>query len=226
MTQLQKVATVIVIAICLVLAIFFEWSSANAPRPNTVTNSDHQRATSPIKNDTPSVALIAWARDNHDSIEAIAAIFSVVFTVALVGSNLLLWSVTRTAANAAKEAADAATKSADVAEAALTVAERPYLVLVEPKMNIWRYGSPGMPITMHIPPEYVGKIIYGVINKGRTIAFLKEITARLIFASVLPDKPNYRDEIEGSKFSELRTVLGHYPLGNGQPYECPIMESA
>jgi len=90
--------------------------------------------------------------------------------------------------------ARAAQKSADVAEAALTVAERPYLVPNEPKMKVWRYGPSGMPPST--PPEYVGTIEYGVFNMGRTIAFLKEVTVRLIFVETLPDNPDYRAGVE------------------------------
>ena len=117
-------------------------------------------------------------------------------------SNEKMWRITRQATKATRRAANAARKSADVAEAALTVAERPYLVPKEPKLRIWRFGQPGMPAPMWNPAEYVGTVEYGVVNRGRTVAFLKEATVCLIFAKSLPTVPDYRAGFEGKNNSE------------------------
>jgi hypothetical protein len=118
------------LALFLALALFFEWSLANAPYPNSETNSNQQASNRPINND-PSIFLTVgtWVSDHHDGIEAAAAILSVIFTVALVGSNIALWRVTRTAANAAKEAADAAVKGTKTAEKALAIVERAFVFI-------------------------------------------------------------------------------------------------
>src|SRR5579872_4717474 len=104
--MLKRYWPTIPLALFLALAVFFEWSSANAPRPINHTASNQQPNDRSV-NDNSSVLLTiaAWASDHHDGIEALSAVFSVIFTVALFGSNLLLWGVTRTAANAAKKAA-------------------------------------------------------------------------------------------------------------------------
>lgn len=75
-------------------------------------------------------AIRTWASSNHDAIEALAAIISLIFTVVLIGANIALWRVTRTAANAAKNAADAA----DLSAKAITVVERAYVypIVVSP----------------------------------------------------------------------------------------------
>lgn len=118
-------------------------------------------------------------------------------------------------------AARAAQKSADVAEAALKIAERPYLVPQQPKMNIWRYGQPGMPVTMSNPPEYLGIIKYGVFNLGRTVALLKEITICLAFVKELPDQPDYRIGLDGLNNADTRALIGHFPIKHDGTYECP-----
>ena len=71
------------------------------------------------------------------------------------------------------------------------------------------------------PAEYVGTIEYGVFNMGRTVAFLKEATVCVIFAESLPDVPNYRDGFEGTNNSDTRTLIGHFPIGQNTPYDCP-----
>ena len=133
---------------------------------------------------------------------AIASIAIAAFTFTLWTSNEKMWRITRQATKATRRAANAARKSADVAEAALTVAERPYLVPKEPKLRIWRFGQPGMPAPMWNPAEYVGTVEYGVVNRGRTVAFLKEATVCLIFAESLPTVPDYRAGFEGKNNSE------------------------
>jgi hypothetical protein len=52
---------------------------------------------------------------------------------------------------AANASAKAAQKVADVSEAALIVAERPYLIPLEPKLKMYRFGHPGSPPSE--PPE-------------------------------------------------------------------------
>jgi hypothetical protein len=122
--MLKRYWPTIPLALFLALVLFFEWSLANAPHPNSETNSNQQSSNRPINND-PSIFVTVgtWVSDHHDGIEAAAAILSVIFTVALVGSNIALWRVTGTAANAAKQAAQAASVSAD----AVTVVERAYV---------------------------------------------------------------------------------------------------
>jgi hypothetical protein len=108
--------------------------------------------------------------------------------------------------------AKAAQKAADVSEAALIVAERPYLVPREPKLKMYRFGHPGMPPSE--PPEWVGVLEYGFGNMGRSVAFLKEVTAELIFVKELPAKPQFSDD-------GVRCLVGHYPIGVEKPYSCP-----
>ena len=93
---------------------------------------------------------------------------------------------------AANVSAQAAQKAANVSEAALIVAERPYLVPREPKLQMYRFGQPGMPVSE--PPEWVAVLEYGFTNMGRSVAFLKEATAELIFVDKLPDKPVFSSE--------------------------------
>jgi hypothetical protein len=114
---------------------------------------------------------------------------------------------------AAQKAADAAQKAADVSEAALIVAERPYLIPLEPKLKIYRYGPPGNPPSE--PPEWVGVLEYGSKNDGRSVAFLKEVTAELLFSESLPERPNFT-------VGGVRIILGHYPIAVDRPYVCPV----
>jgi hypothetical protein len=113
---------------------------------------------------------------------------------------------------AAQKSAEAAQKAADVSEAALIVAERPYLVPVEPKLKIFRYGPPGS--IPSEPPEWVGLVEYSFKNVGRSVAFLKEVTAELAFYEELPDRPRF--SVPG-----VRILLGHYPIGVDRPYASP-----
>jgi hypothetical protein len=116
---------------------------------------------------------------------------------------------------AAEKAAASAQKSADVAEAALIDAERPFLISTEPKLKIYWYGPPGsIPVE---PPEWVGIVDYGFVNVGRSVAFLKEVTAELRFVEDLAEPPVF--SIGG--IGGFRTVLGHYPIGVDKTYECP-----
>jgi hypothetical protein len=145
----------------------------------------------------------------------LAALTGALVCASLVQGYFLLRSDTT-----ARMTAKAAAKSADVAEAALTVAERPYLVPKEPKMKLWRYGPPGMPPSS--PPEYVGTVEYGLFNMGRTVAFLKEVTVRLIFVEVLPENPDYHAGPTSPNDANPRILVGHYPIGTAAPYDCPI----
>ncbi|HWX61356.1 hypothetical protein [Bradyrhizobium sp.] len=116
---------------------------------------------------------------------------------------------------AAEKAAASAQKSADVAEAALIDAERPFLISIEPWLKIYRYGPPGsIPVE---PPEWVGIVDYGFVNVGRSVAFLKEVTAELALLRISPKRRSFLSgALEVSEPS-----LGHYPIGVDKTYECP-----
>jgi hypothetical protein len=62
----------------------------------------------------------------------------------------------------------------------------------------------------------VGIVDYGFVNVGRSVAFLKEVTAELRFAEDLAEPPVF--SIGG--IGDFRTVLGHYPIGVDKTYEC------
>jgi hypothetical protein len=115
----------------------------------------------------------------------------------------------------AQKAADAAQKAADVSEAALIVAERPYLISAEPKLKIYRFGQPGMPPSE--PPEWDARLEYSFQNIGRSVGFLKEVTAELLFAEELPLQPKF----SAVGVAGVRIVLGHYPIGLEKTYACP-----
>jgi hypothetical protein len=179
--MLKRYWPTIPLAIFLAVAVFFEWSSANAPRPNPKTNGDQHARNRPVDNDTSVFLTVGtWVSDHHDGIEAAAAILSVVFTVALVGSNIALWLVTRTAANAAKEAADAASRSAD----GIAVVERAYIYPV-----IIGHGAigdciknalvfyEGDPSKDNEPARETAEIAFKFKNFGKTPAFLKTVFA-------------------------------------------------
>jgi hypothetical protein len=173
---LKRYWPTIPLALFLAVAIFFEWSSANAPRPIKHSGSDQQTTNRPVNND-PSILLVAgrWIGSHHDAIEAASAIGTAIFTVALFGANLLLWIVTRTAANAAKKAADAANVSAK----AVAIVERAYVYpviighgAVEEciKSALVFYDEVGKE---DVPALETAEITYRLKNFGKTPAIVK-----------------------------------------------------
>lgn len=172
---------------------------------------------------TPEGAIVDWVSRLFDF--RLTDVLIVFFTALLASKTAGLYTETaalRSVADAqrgdllrsiraAENSAHAAQKSADVAEAALTIAERPYFVPREPKLKMYRFGQPGMPPSD--PQTWVGTLEYGFLNMGRTVGFLKEATVQLIFVEELPPVPRYSDP---------KPLLGHYPVGSGNKYECPV----
>lgn len=170
--MLKRYWPTIPLAIFFALAVYFEWSSASAPRPINQTAGNQQADNRSVDNNSSAFFTIGtWASSNHDAIEALAAIISVIFTVVLVGANISLWRVTRTAANAAKEAADAASVSAK----AVAVVERAYvypIIIAHGAINdciqsafAWANDGTPSPVTT--------ELTYRFKNFGKTPAVLK-----------------------------------------------------
>ncbi len=177
LTRLQKWLLVAFLAACFVGACFGEWSSAkHPPKPNEINTSNTQHPSNTINNNSSAFfALGAWARDNHDAIEAIAALVSAFFAIVLTGSTTGLWIVTRTAANSAKAAAEA-----------LPILERAYLFFDE----VTDIGFEFVPVVLSTDmfgdstygPDICvpkgGGLAFNVVNRGKTPAVITEVMGK------------------------------------------------
>lgn len=181
----------------LCLAVWGEWSSARSQGPANNANANHQQDSSAVNNDFAGVTLVTWARDNHDAIEALSAIGSVIFALVLTISTVGLWIVTRGGADSTKNAAKAAEKSAHVAERALTELERPWVFI---------YGVYELiadPITSDRQRPYCN---YTVANHGRFPAIIQNVLVAFSTGETAPDAPIRAD---GSHPLFVTPILGN-----------------
>lgn len=147
------------LAVAFVGAVYGEWSSARTPRIYQHSGSQPENNGDTNSKDQANVALIAWARDNHDAIEALSAIGSFVFAIVLGGSTLMLWDATRKSAKAGRD-------SADIARRALTELEQPFIV--------FSVKNTGLSVDNLGIVSPIGMLISKFENIGRTAAILVE----------------------------------------------------
>jgi hypothetical protein len=208
--MLKRYWPTIPLAVFLALAIFFEWSSARAPSPVNQTASNQQANNRPVNDNSPTLfAIGTWASSNHDAIEALAAVLSVIFTAVLVGANIALWRVTRTAANAAKEAADAATDGAKIAEKAMLTLEIPYLYPFIRKHGFITSVSQYTKVLAVSDFDFGNDFIQVYFkNFGRTPAEITEVQCVLIPSMGMPRAPQWPDRY-------INPLSGHIVAANG-----------
>ena len=100
-SQLLRAVPLVAILIGGVLGTLTPANSPNAQENKS--NAEHNQSSVDQKS-SGLPAIRAWATDNHDAIEALSALGSVIFSVVLTGSTVLLWVATNKQARITNDA--------------------------------------------------------------------------------------------------------------------------
>jgi hypothetical protein len=179
--------------------------SRHPQKPQDHTTANNKKYYRAVDNDpAASFTIGTWASDNHDAIEALAAIVSAFFAIVLTGSTIGLWIVTRTAANAAQKSANA-----------LPAIERAY-VFVVPTI-----------ISSKTMPKMKG-VSYHFVNHGKTPAIINGIERHFAPLTGPPDNTRFLANIPDHNGVVIAAGDRYLPEQNGiyEPIQVTNMKDA